>query len=88
MTMTSATISPINLSEDRLLYNLSYTLGVPSNRLYSYTRLLEDLLLDQLDRQLLIAGLESRFNRFLTEEEAALIQTIGDLQQHFGRQAA
>ncbi len=86
--MSSATISPINLPEGRLLYNLSDTLGVPSNRLYSYTRLLEDLLLDQLDRQLLIAGLESRFNCFLTEEEAARIQTIGDLQQYFGRQAA
>lgn len=86
--MSSAAMLPNSPSGDQLLNNLSYTLRVPSNQLYPFTRLLEDLLLDQLDRQLLIADLESKFNLFLTEEEAARIQTIGDLQQHFGRQAA
>ncbi|MEM8585110.1 MAG: hypothetical protein AAGF87_12610 [Bacteroidota bacterium] len=83
--MTLARITPILRKDDLFLSNLSYELGIPSNKLSPYTRLFEDLLLDQLDTQLLIASLERQFNYFLTEEEAEHIQTVGDLQRFFAR---
>ncbi|MEL6669175.1 MAG: hypothetical protein AAFY36_07255 [Bacteroidota bacterium] len=86
--MTFAHISPLARPEDIFISNLSYELGVPSHKLNPYTRLLEDLLLDNLDRELLIVSLERQFNHFLTDEQAEHINTIGDLQRLFALQAA
>lgn len=72
----------------RLLNDLSYTLKRPGHRLHPFLRLREDLFLDTYDLKLLVAHLESRHGRFLTEEEAEKIETIGDIQNLFLRQAA
>lgn len=68
---------------NQLLHNLSYSLKRPKHRLQSFIRLKEDLFLDQIDLQLLVAELEHRHSHFLTEEEANRIETIGDLQRLF-----
>lgn len=74
-------------SADPIVNAISYALKVPATRLFSYTRLRDDLYLDSVDVTLLIANLENRLGRFLTEEEFARIETIGDCQRLFGAQA-
>ncbi|MEM6395846.1 MAG: hypothetical protein AAF741_05830 [Bacteroidota bacterium] len=86
--MTLARINPLTRPEDELLNNLGFQLGIPPHKLSPYTRLLEDLLLDQQDQQLLIASLERQFNLFLTEEQTEHVDCVGDLQRLFTRQAA
>lgn len=68
-----------------LMQNLSNELRVPGHRLQGFVRLQDDLFLDPMDVQLLIASLESRLEYFLTEEETAQIETVGDLQHFFSR---
>ncbi len=68
---------------NQLLHNLAHSLKRPGHRLQPFIRLKEDLFLDQIDLQLLVAELESRHGHFLTEEEASHIETIGDLQRLF-----
>ncbi|MEM6770134.1 MAG: hypothetical protein AAF597_06075 [Bacteroidota bacterium] len=45
----------------------------------------DDLFLDPMDVQLLIASLESKLEYYLTEEEMAQIETVGDIQHFFLR---
>ena len=90
-TMNQPTTLPLwgpNAGGDPIVNAISYALKVPATRLYSYTRLRDDLYLDPLDVTLLIANLENRLGRFLTEDEVARIETIGDCQRVFGAQAA
>ncbi|MBB4078499.1 hypothetical protein GGR28_001112 [Lewinella aquimaris] len=68
-----------------LMHNLSSELRLPGHRLHGFTRLREDLFLDTTDIKLLVAGLESKLEYYLTEEEAAQIETVGDLQHFFLR---
>ena len=68
-----------------LMHNLSSELRLPDHRLHAFTRLREDLFLDSMDIDLLVAGLESKLEFYLTEEEASQIETVGDLQQFFLR---
>lgn len=68
-----------------LLQTLSNELRVPGHRLYGFTRLTDDLFLDRMDIQLLIASLESKLEYYLTDEEMAQIETVGDIQQFFLR---
>jgi len=68
-----------------LMHSLSTELRVPGNRLQSFTRLQDDLFLDPMDIQLLIASLESKLEYYLTEEEMAQIETVGDIQIFFLR---
>lgn len=89
-TMNQPTTLPLrwaNTTTDPIVNAISYALKVPATRLFSYTRLRDDLYLDTVDVTLLIANLENRLGRFLTEEEFARIETIGDCQQLFGVQA-
>jgi acyl carrier protein len=44
--------------------------------------LLRDLALDSLGLTVLVVGLENRFRVKLSEEEAAGVQTVGDLARH------
>ncbi len=44
--------------------------------------LLRDLLLDSLGLTVLAVGLENRFRVKLSEEDAAGVQTVGDLARH------
>ena len=74
--------------EDSILSTISWTLNIPSAHLNPYTHLRDDLLLDQVDVLLLIATLESKLNLFLSEEEAAEIEMIGDFKRYFTRYAA
>ena len=68
-----------------LMQNLSNELHLPGERLHGFTRLREDLFLDTMDIELLVAGLERRLEYYLTEEEASQIETVGDLQHFFLR---
>ena len=45
----------------------------------------DDFFLDPMDIDLLIASLENKLEYYLTEEEAAQIETVGDLQTFFLR---
>lgn len=65
--------------------NLSSELRIPGNRLQAFTRLREDLFLDTMDVELLIASLERNLEYYLTEEEATQVETVGDLQAFFLR---
>jgi len=68
-----------------LMQNLSNELRVPGHRLHPFVRLQDDLFLDRLDVNLLVASLENKLQYYLTEEEAAQIETVGDLQNYFLR---
>jgi acyl carrier protein len=86
--MTSSMTSTSTLQHPRataLIQHLSADLRVPGNRLQAFTRLREDLFLDTMDIELLIASLERNLEYYLTEEEAAQIETVGDLQTFFLR---
>jgi acyl carrier protein len=67
------------------MHNLSEELRVPGHRLQPYLRLQDDLFLEPLDVDLLIASLESKLEYYLTEEEASQVETVGDLQAFFLR---
>ena len=76
--------SPVTRSTS-LMHNLSTELRVPGHRLHPFMRLQDDLFLDPMDVELLIASLESKLEYYLTEEEAAQVETVGDLQTFFLR---
>jgi len=86
--MTAFPAPEIGSPSARLIYDLSNALKVPSHRLHPFIRFREDLFLDKIDVQLLLAKLEARHGHFLTEEEAGRVETVGDLQRLFLRQAA
>ena len=83
--MTHAMTPALALRNATLLSNLSSELRLPGHRLHPFTRLREDLFLDTMDVELLVASLESRLEYYLTEEEASQIETVGDLQHFFLR---
>lgn len=68
-----------------LMHSLSEELRMPGHRLQPYLRLQDDLFLEPLDVELLIASLECKLEYYLTEEEAAQVETVGDLQTYFLR---
>lgn len=85
--MTLATASSISprLRPAMLRDRLTEELTLPAHRLQAFTRLREDLFLDTMDVELLVAKLESQLDYYLTDEEAAQIETIGDLEYFFLR---
>lgn len=83
--MNSITTEARDLRSVSLMQNLAAELRLPGSRLHGFTRLREDLFLDTLDIDLLVAGLESKLAYYLTEEEACQIETVGDLQHFFLR---
>ena len=83
-TMTTTPLAAAARSAS-LMHTLSTELHLPGERLHSFTRLREDLFLDTMDIDLLVAGLERRLEYYLTEEEASQIETVGDLQHFFLR---
>lgn len=72
----------------QLILNMSNHLKVSTHRLQPFIRLQEDLFLDRFDLDMLVADLENRHSRFLTDEEAKAIETIGDIQRLFLPKAA
>lgn len=82
--MTIQVQAPITRSA-ALLQTLSNELRVPGHQIYGFTRLAEDLFLDRMDIQLLVASLESKLEYYLTDEEMAQIETVADIQHFFLR---
>ncbi len=83
--MNVSAIQSVPARTSALMQNLSSELRLPNHRLHAFTRLREDLFLDSMDIDLLVAGLESKLEYYLTEEEAGQIETVGDLQHYFLR---
>ena len=83
--MTAYPNATLTIRSASLMQNLASELRLPGSRLHDFTRLREDLFLDNMDVDLLIAGLESKLEYYLTEEEATQIETVGDLQYFFLR---
>lgn len=81
MTQVQAPITP----SVNLMQTLSNELRVPGHRLHGFIRLTDDLFLDRMDIQLLVASLESKLEYYLTDEEMAQIETVGDIQHFFLR---
>ena len=67
-----------NITQEKVIGLISHKLRVPSSKIFPYTRLKDDLLLDPIDLMLLIADIESSFNVFLSPEEVNMIETVGD----------
>ena len=67
-----------NLTQRRVIDLISLKLKVPPSKIFPYTDLRDDLLLDPIDMMLLIADIESSFNVFLSNEEVEMIETVGD----------
>ena len=74
--------------DEGLLQTISHSLNVPVTRLHNFTSLRDDLHLDPVDITLLIAALESRFSCYLSREEVASIETVGDANACFSQKAA
>ena len=84
--MTLSITSPnVAIRANRLMHTLSDELRTSEHRLQPFIRLQDDLFLDPMDVQLLIASLESKLEYYLTEEEMAQIETVGDIQTYFLR---
>jgi acyl carrier protein len=58
---------------------ISFMLNIPTTRIHPFTSLKDDLLLDAIDVLLLIAALESKFDVYLSPEEAESVQTVEDI---------
>ncbi len=65
-------------TQNKVIDLISWKLKVPSSRIYPYTSLRDDLLLDAIDLMLLIAEIESSFNVYLSKEEVEAIETVED----------
>lgn len=65
-------------TEDLVIRKVAGELKISTTLLNPYTDLIDDLYLDNIDRDLLIARLERDFNVVLSHEEVARIQTIRD----------
>ena len=75
-------------TQDRVIDLISWRLNVPPTHIHPYTHLKDDLHLDAIDLLLLIADLESRFNVYLSPEEAEAIETVQDASFYFQKYAA
>lgn len=84
MTMRNqATTTLSTPMESQILNTISWTLNVSPQRLLPYTHFADDLHLDDMDLLLLIASLENQLGVYLTREQVAGIQTIGDVTRYF-----
>ncbi len=64
--------------EDRLIAMIAWMLNIPVSRINLYTDLRDDLYLDPIDKELLIAKLESQYQVYFSPEEANGIETVLD----------
>ncbi len=88
--MANQIVTEPNLAniQDRVIDLISWRLNVPATHIHPYTHLQDDLHLDAIDLLLLIAELESRFNIYLSPEEAEAIETIHDASLFLQKYAA
>lgn len=75
-------------STDLIIEMISWSLHIPVSRINPNTDLVDDLHLDQMDRDLLIADLENRLGIFLSPEEVASIETVRDASRFLQKKAA
>lgn len=75
-------------TQDAIIDLISWSLNIPSARIYPYSNLIDDLRLDPLDKMLLIIELENRLNIYLSPEEAESIETVQDASFFFQQRAA
>ena len=68
-------------TEDRVIESVAWELNIPTYKLNPYTDFTDDLYLDTIDKDLLIAKLERDFDVILSREEVANIETIRDATQ-------
>lgn len=83
MTTNHPTLAPLHPIKEQVVNTISWTLNVAPQRLLPYTHFVDDLHLDDLDMMLLIAALESHLDVYLTPEQVAGIETIGDVTRCF-----
>lgn len=67
---------------------ISWILDIPATHINPFTDFIDDLYLDNLERDLLIAKLETKLGVLLSPEEVASIDTIQDVSRCFQRHAA
>ena len=84
--MVISTLEPA--TEDRIISLIGYILKVPSTKIHPYMHFQDDFHLDDIDRLLLIAQLESQFRVFLSSEEAASIETVKDASFYLSKYSA
>ena len=75
-------------TEDHIMDMIAWSLNIPASRINPNTDLISDLNLDPIDRDLLIAHLESRFGIYLSPEEVADISTVRDASRFLRLHAA
>ena len=73
---------------DLIIEMISWSLHIPKSRINPNTDFADDLHLDQIDRDLLIADLENRLGIYLSPEEVASIQTVRDASRYLQKKAA
>lgn len=74
-------------TQDAIIDMISWSLNIPSARIFPYTSLIDDLHLDPIDRMLLIIELENRLKIYLSPEEAESIDTVQDASFCFQQRA-
>jgi acyl carrier protein len=83
MTTNHSTITLSQPINEQVVNTISWTLNVAPQRLLPYTHFVDDLHLDDVDMMLLIVALESQLDVYLTPEQVAGIETIGDVTRCF-----
>lgn len=74
-------------TQEAIIDMISWSLNIPTARIFPYTSLIDDLRLDPIDKMLLIIELESRLNIYLSPEEAEAIETVQDASFYFQQRA-
>lgn len=70
-------------TQENIIHFISLRLKISRTFIHPYTNLKDDLNLDTIDMLLLIAELESKFNVYLSSEEAEAIETVEDASFYF-----
>ncbi len=69
--------------EQRVIDLISWNTKIPAASIHPYSDLADDLLMDEFDKLILIAELESQFEIYLTPEQVEKIRTVQDASSYF-----
>jgi acyl carrier protein len=70
------------IKEQKIIDFIAWELNIPISKLNPNTDFVDDLCLDPIDRDLLIAKLENHTGVYLNQEEAARIATVRDARRY------